>query len=102
MSRKKSNYKVMACFDTETNNDLVTETAYAITYQLSVLKSWLYPCDVIDNENVNDMLDITIDRDYSDITKRFDELIMYGKANGIVPVVMVHNLSLKCGYCLHI
>lgn len=96
MSRKrKSNYKVMACFDIETNNDFETKSAYAITYQLSVLTSHLIPCSEIDNENVNSLLNVTIDRDFADVTKRFDELIMYGKANGIVPVIMVHNLAFE-------
>jgi hypothetical protein len=85
----------MACFDIETNNDFETKSAYAVTYQLSVLNNHLIPCNEIDNHNVNSFLDVTIDRDYADVTKRFDELIAYGKANGIVPVIMVHNLSFE-------
>lgn len=95
MSRKQSRYKVMACFDTETTNDFENRSAFAIAYQLSILTDYTIPCNTITNENVNDVLDVTIDRRYDDVCKRFDELICYGKANDIVPVIMVHNLSFE-------
>ena len=95
MAKRQIPYKVMACFDIETNNDIKHNTAYAVTYQLSVLTSHLIPCSAITNNVVKDLLDITIDRDYKDICKRFDDLILYGKDNFIVPVIMVHNLSFE-------
>lgn len=95
MSKKKSNYKVMACFDTETTNDSERKTAFAITYQLSILRNHLTKVSDINNDNVNDLIDITIDRYFDDVCERFNQLMMYGKANGIVPVVMVHNLSFE-------
>lgn len=94
MARKKeSGYKVMACYDTETTNDAATASSFFMCYQLSVLRDHTVPLNTITNENVNELLEITIDRDYKDVYRRFDRLAEYGKANGIVPVVMVHNLA---------
>lgn len=94
-TRRKNNYKVMACFDTETNNDQSSKSASAVCYQLSVLHSHIVDCREIFNENVNRLLTVTIDRHFTGVCARFDELIRYGKAEGIVPVVMVHNLAFE-------
>lgn len=95
MSSKKSNNKIMACFDTETTNDNKNRKAFAICYQLSVLNNRYIEGNEITNDNVNSCLEITIDRHFKDVCKRFDELIEYGIAEGITPVVMVHNLSFE-------
>lgn len=94
-AKNKSNFKIMACFDTETNNDKNIQKASAICYQLSVLNNHLVDLRQINNDNVHENIEITIDRDYKDICNRFDELIYYGRANGIVPVIMVHNLAFE-------
>lgn len=93
--RSKTNHKVMACFDTETTNDVDNKKAFAICYQLSVLFHHDFPLDKVTNDNAKILLNISIDRHFDDVCKRFDELIMYGKVNGITPVVMVHNLSFE-------
>jgi len=95
MADKSSIYKVMACFDTETDNNASKKSASAICYQLSVLNHHMTDLRIIDNDNVKDLIDITIDRHFADVCKRFDELISYGVAYGIVPVVMVHNLAFE-------
>ena len=92
---KDTEYKVMACFDTETTNDNESKKAFAICYQLSILKDRHIACNTITNDNVHSCIDITVDRHFKDVCNRFEELIRYGKAEGIVPVVMVHNLAFE-------
>ena len=92
---KDAEYKVMACFDTETTNDNEGKKAFAICYQLSILKDRYIGCNTLTNDNVHSCIDITVDRHFKDVCNRFDELILYGKAEGIVPVVMVHNLAFE-------
>ena len=94
MKKKQSNYKILACFDTETNNNS-DKTAYAICYQLSILSVTTFHLADIDNTNVNSLLDVSIDRHFTEICSRFDNLIEFGKQSGIVPVVMVHNLAFE-------
>ena len=87
--------KIIACFDTETNNDVGTCTASAICYQLSVLKNPMLDLRMLDNSNVNDELIVTIDRHFVDVCERFDNIIQEGLAYGYIPVVMVHNLAFE-------
>ena len=96
MAKKKvSNYKIMACFDTETSNDDDNRSASAICYQLSRLNLNMIPLDIIDNDNVKSYLTITIDRHFDDVCARFEDIIEEGLSFGIVPVIMVHNLAFE-------
>ena len=69
-NRKISNYKVMACFDTETTNDSERKTAFAITYQLSILRNHLTKVSDINNDNVNDTVNDTVNDNPNDNEKR--------------------------------
>lgn len=95
MPKRKCNNKIMACFDTETTNDLKEKKAFAICYQLSILKDKNIACNSITNDNVNDNIDVTIDRHFTEVCSRFDNLIEYGITHGITPVIMVHNLAFE-------
>ena len=61
---KDTEYKVMACFDTETTNDNESRKAFAICYQLSILNDRYIACKTITNDNVNSCIDLTVDRHF--------------------------------------
>ena len=88
------NYKIAACFDIETSNNENLE-AQPVCYQFSKLRDPLKPIADLKNDNVRDALNVFIDRDYSQVFARFDDLMAKYAPLSVVPVVMVHNLSFE-------
>ncbi len=93
-ARRKTPYKIAACFDIETsNND--NRTAEPVTYQLSRLRDLMQPLSELNNDTVAGALEITIDRDYREVYKRFDSIAEDYRDFGVIPVVLVHNLAFE-------
>lgn len=87
-------YKIAACFDIETSNNANFQ-AEPVSYQLSRLINPLQAISELDNDAIASALDITIDRDYKAVYKRFDDLIDTYRPLHVIPVVLVHNLAFE-------
>lgn len=94
MKKKQLPHKVVACFDIETTN-LTSNEAFPVTWQLSILKDWNVNLNTFTNVNVKDNITISIDRYAETCYNRFDELILRGNQESVIPVIMIHNLGFE-------
>lgn len=87
-------YKVVAGYDTETCNYFSDDEniAFPILHQLGTIDAVQKLSD-IDSTNVEKIVNVRTCRHTADAHAWFDNLILYGEENNIVPVVMVHNLA---------
>lgn len=92
--KKDRPYKIVAAYDSETNNiNVLGERvrAFPVLHQFGIIDP--EAVSTINSQNVENLTDIYIYRRTDDAYAQFSKLITTGRAGGYVPVVMVHNLG---------